>query len=221
MQVDTRERGFSYAYDAPLDMRMDPSQELTAREIVAEWDERRLAGTLRELGEERHARRDRPRDRARARSEAPIETTQQLVDAISAGHPGAGALRRRASRQALLPGAAHRRQRRARPARRRAAAAPGACCARDGVLAAISFHSLEDRRVKRFLAERGSGLRVPARPAGLRLRPRAGRSAAVAPRDRAVRRRSWRRNPRAGSAHLRAARKLADAEDENGEGERR
>jgi 16S rRNA (cytosine1402-N4)-methyltransferase len=50
MQVDTWERGFSYAYDAPLDMRMDPEQELTARQIVNEWDERRLARLIREYG---------------------------------------------------------------------------------------------------------------------------------------------------------------------------
>ena len=56
MQIDTWERGFSYSYDAPLDMRMDPGQELSAREIVAEWDERRLAQALRDFGEERHAR---------------------------------------------------------------------------------------------------------------------------------------------------------------------
>ena len=56
MQVDTRERGFSYSYDAPLDMRMDPGQELTAADIVGEWDERRLAGVLRDFGEERYAR---------------------------------------------------------------------------------------------------------------------------------------------------------------------
>src|SRR5579859_7201337 len=55
MQVDTWERGFSYAYDAPLDMRMDPDQDLTAQEIVNTWDERRLARLLREYGEERYA----------------------------------------------------------------------------------------------------------------------------------------------------------------------
>ena len=55
MQVDTWARGFSYAYDAPLDMRMDPDQELTAHEIVNTWDERRLARLLREYGEERYA----------------------------------------------------------------------------------------------------------------------------------------------------------------------
>src|ERR1700754_4935729 len=55
MQVDTWARGFSYAYDAPLDMRMDPDQRLTAEEIVNTWDERRLARLLREYGEERFA----------------------------------------------------------------------------------------------------------------------------------------------------------------------
>ena len=55
MQVDTWARGFSYAYDAPLDMRMDPDHELTAYEIVNTWDERRLARLLREYGEERYS----------------------------------------------------------------------------------------------------------------------------------------------------------------------
>ncbi len=59
MQVDTRERGFSYAYDAPLDMRMDPDQALTAREIVNTYDRRRLARLLRQYG--LHDRRRRPR----------------------------------------------------------------------------------------------------------------------------------------------------------------
>ena len=52
MQVDARERGFSYSYDAPLDMRMDPGQQLDAREIVNTWDERRLAQLFRRLGED-------------------------------------------------------------------------------------------------------------------------------------------------------------------------
>ena len=55
MQVDTWARGFSYAYDAPLDMRMDPDQELTAQEILNSWDERQLARLLRKYGEERYA----------------------------------------------------------------------------------------------------------------------------------------------------------------------
>src|SRR2546423_9815667 len=52
LQVDARERGFSYSYDAPLDMRMDPGQELDARTIVNDWDERRLAQLFRRYGEE-------------------------------------------------------------------------------------------------------------------------------------------------------------------------
>src|SRR3954470_13682026 len=83
MQVDTRERGFSYSYDAPLDMRMDPLQELHAREGVNTWDERRLARTFRELGEERFARQI-ARGIVRAR---PIETTNELVDAIVGAVP--------------------------------------------------------------------------------------------------------------------------------------
>src|ERR1700746_1505946 len=86
MQVDTWERGFSYAYDAPLDMRMDPEQELTARQIVNEWDERRLARLLRASGEERDASRiARAVVRARAREE--IDGTQQLVDVIKGAVP--------------------------------------------------------------------------------------------------------------------------------------
>jgi len=57
MQVDTWERGFSYSYDAPLDMRMDTEQKLTAQEIVNTWDERRLSRVLRDYGEERYANR--------------------------------------------------------------------------------------------------------------------------------------------------------------------
>ena len=57
LQVDTRDRGFSYSYEAPLDMRMDPDQDLTAAEVVNAWDERRLARVLREYGEERYAGR--------------------------------------------------------------------------------------------------------------------------------------------------------------------
>ena len=65
MQVDTRERGFSYAYDAPLDMRMDPTSELAAREVVNEWDERGLSRVAARAGRGALRPPDRPRDRAR------------------------------------------------------------------------------------------------------------------------------------------------------------
>src|SRR5215207_7748825 len=78
LQLDAWERGFSYAYDAPLDMRMDPGQELSAREIVNEWPEKRIAQVIREHGEERHA----GRIAAEIAKRRPLRTTSELVEAI-------------------------------------------------------------------------------------------------------------------------------------------
>jgi len=86
MQIDAWERGFSYSYDAPLDMRMDPGQELDARQVVNEWDERRLAQLFSSYGEERFARQI-ARAIARRRAKAPIETTNELVDTIKGAVP--------------------------------------------------------------------------------------------------------------------------------------
>src|SRR5947209_15027630 len=86
MQVDTWARGFSYAYDAPLDMRMDPEQELTAREILGTWDERRLARLLREYGEERYAAQI-ARAIARARRRQELVSTHQRVELIKSAVP--------------------------------------------------------------------------------------------------------------------------------------
>src|SRR6201990_1283836 len=86
MQVDTWERGFSYAYDAPLDMRMDPSQPLTAAEVVNTWDERRLARLLREYGEERYASQI-ARAIVRERRRQELTTTHQLVEVIKSAVP--------------------------------------------------------------------------------------------------------------------------------------
>src|SRR6185312_1841191 len=88
MQVDARERGFSYSYDAPLDMRMDPSQDLDARTVVNEWDERQLAQIFRRYGEDPNARRI-AREIVRRRERTPFETTGQLVEAIEAALPAA------------------------------------------------------------------------------------------------------------------------------------
>src|ERR687895_2494045 len=95
MQVDARERGFSYSYDAPLDMRMDPGQELDAREIVNTWDERALAQLFRRLGEDPNAGRI-AREIVKRRQRSPIETTGELVAAIEAALPAA--VRRRFGR---------------------------------------------------------------------------------------------------------------------------
>src|SRR5213596_2937708 len=75
MQVDAWERGFSYSYDAPLDMRMDPDQQFSARDLLNEWPTSRIAEVLRRFGEERHANRIA---RAIVRRR-PIETTSELV----------------------------------------------------------------------------------------------------------------------------------------------
>ncbi|HEV3319383.1 MAG TPA: 16S rRNA (cytosine(1402)-N(4))-methyltransferase RsmH [Solirubrobacteraceae bacterium] len=205
MQVDARERGFSYSFQAPLDMRMDPDQELTARELVATWDERRLARALRDYGEERHAAAI-ARAIVRRRELSPIETTQDLVETIVSAIPAparfAGGHPAKRSFQALRIAVNDELE-------QLDEALPLAWeLLRDGgVLAGISFHSLEDRRVKRFLAARAQGCICPpdlpvcgcgrAPEATLLTRrsivPSAGEVAA---------------NPRSSSARLRAARKL-------------
>ncbi len=161
MQVDARERGFSYSYDAPLDMRMDPGQELDARAVVNGWDERQLAQVFRRLGEEPNARRI-AREIVRRRQKVPFATTGELVEAI----------------EAALPAAVRRKFGGGHPAKRvfqavriavngeldsldRALPLAWALLGPGGRLAAISFHSLEDRRVKRFLAERARGCVCP------------------------------------------------------------
>ncbi len=205
MQVDTWARGFSYAYEAPLDMRMDPDQDLTAREIVNTWHERRLARMLREYGEERYATQIARRI-ARDRRREELTSTQQLVETIKAAVPVpaqfAGGHPARRTFQALriavndelaqldagLPEAWD-------------LLAPG------GRLASISFHSLEDRRVKRFLAARARGCvcppELPICVCGHEPEAELLTRRAVAPTPGEVA-----ANPRSKSAHLRAARKL-------------
>jgi 16S rRNA (cytosine1402-N4)-methyltransferase len=205
MQIDTWERGFSYSYDAPLDMRMDPMQEMTAAELVNTWDERRISRLLRDYGEERYAG---PIARAivRTRARAELNTTQDLVDVIKSAVPipaqFAGGHPAKRTFQALriavndeltqideaLPLAWE-------------ILAPG------GRLAAISFHSLEDRRVKRFLVEKSRGCICPPdlpicvcghEPEAELLSRRA-----IAPTPGEIA-----SNPRSRSAHLRVARKV-------------
>lgn len=205
MQVDTRERGFSYAYDAPLDMRMDPAQDLTARAIVNGWDRRRLARALRQYGEERYADRIAA-EIARRRERGEIATTFELVDAINAaipvparfagGHPAKRTFQ--ALRIAVNDELAQL---------DRALPVAWEVLAPDGRLAAISFHSLEDRRVKRFLADRARGcicppdLPVCACGRTPEAEPIFRGGVVPSPGEVAA-------NPRSKSARLRAARKL-------------
>jgi 16S rRNA (cytosine1402-N4)-methyltransferase len=207
MQVDTWARGFSYAYDAPLDMRMDPSQELSAADIVAGWDERRLAGILREYGEERYARQI-ARAIVRERRRRTLATTNELVEVVVAAVPaparfGGGHPARRVFQALRIAVNDELGQLDAALPEAWALLRPG------GRFAGISFHSLEDRRVKRFLTARAQGCICPpdlpvcacghVAEAELLTRggvvPSAGEIAA---------------NPRARSARLRAARKLEE-----------
>jgi 16S rRNA (cytosine1402-N4)-methyltransferase len=204
MQVDTRERGFSYAYDAPLDMRMDPAQEVDAREILNTWDRRRLARTLREYGEERFA--DRIAGEIIRRR--PLETTFELVDAITAAIPAparfAGGHPAKRTFQAIRIAVNDE-------LAQLDAALPLAwdVLRVGGRLAAISFQSLEDRRVKRFLAEKARGCICPPDlpVCGCGRTPEAEpvfrRSVVPTPGEVAD-------NPRSKSARLRAARKLRE-----------
>ena len=159
MQIDRPERGFSYAADAPLDMRMDPSADVTAAGIVNEADERDLATIFKRYGEERYARQI-ARAIVRRRKEQPFERTGDLVETIRAaipaparfgdGHPAKRvfqALRiavndELGSLETALPAAF----RMLRPS---------------GRLAVISFHSLEDRIVKRFMRDLERGCECP------------------------------------------------------------
>jgi 16S rRNA (cytosine1402-N4)-methyltransferase len=205
MQVDRHDRGFSYATDAPLDMRMDPSDEPSAAEIVNTWDERELATIFRRYGEERYARQI-ARGIVRRRGDTPIERTGQLVDVVRAsipaparfgeGHPAKRvfqALRIEVnheleSLEAGLPAAFEMLR-------------PG------GRMAVISFHSLEDRIAKHFLRDLARGCTCPPEfpicVCGHEPELRILTPKPVRPSTREVD-----ENPRAASARLRAAVKV-------------
>jgi 16S rRNA (cytosine1402-N4)-methyltransferase len=207
MQVDNRERGFAYAYDAPLDMRMDPDQELTAFEIVNTWDRRRIARALREYGEERFADRIAG-EIVRRRGRNELTTTFELNEAITAAIPAparfAGGHPAKRTFQAIRIAVNGELQ-------QLDDALPRAWGALKigGRFAAISFHSLEDRRVKRFLADLARECICPpdlpvcvcgSKPVA---EPLHRRSIVPTPGEVAA-------NPRSKSARLRAARKLRE-----------
>ncbi len=210
MQVDARERGFSYSYDAPLDMRMDTRQELSAADLVNEWPETRIAQVLRRFGEERYAG-GIAREIVRQR---PLQTTSELVTAVKAGMPASARF-----------GGGHPAKRTFQAIR---IAVNGELDSLDdalptawsmlpvgGRLAAISFHSLEDRRVKRFLADRARGCvcppELPVCVCGREPEAELLTRRAVAPEAAEMA-----TNPRSKSAHLRAAVKIAEAQSAGG-----
>ncbi len=205
MQLDRPDRGFTYAVDAPLDMRMDPSAEVSAKELVNELDERELADIFHRYGEERYARQI-AKAIVRRRREQPFERSGDLVETIKAaipaparfgeGHPAKRvfqALRiavndELGALEAALPAAFEMLR-------------PG------GRLAVISFHSLEDRIVKRFLRDKERGCicppDFPVCVCGHEPEMRALHRKAIRPSARETA-----ANPRAQSARLRTAVKV-------------
>jgi 16S rRNA (cytosine1402-N4)-methyltransferase len=208
LQLDAWERGFSYSYDAPLDMRMDPEQELSAREVVNEWPQDRLAWILREFGEERHARAIAAEIVARR----PLRTTSELADAIRESVPPAYRFGRghpaKRSFQAIRIAVNGELE-----SLDRALPAAWDLLRVGGRLAAISFHSLEDRRVKRFLADRARGCicppELPVCQCGREPEAELVVRRAVSPSEAEAE-----ENPRSRSARLRCARKIRASEDE-------
>ncbi len=204
MQIDRPERGFSYAADAPLDMRMDASAPRSAREIVNEADERELADIFRRYGEERFARQI-ARAIVRRRAEQPFERTGDLVEVVRSaipaprrfgdGHPA----KRVFQALRIVVNEELESLEQALPAALRLLR-PG------GRIAVISFHSLEDRIVKRFFAAQARGCTCPpdlpicvcGKEPTLRLVTR--KAIRPSPSETAE-------NPRAASARLRVAAK--------------
>ena len=158
-QLDDAQRGFSYMHDAPLDMRMDRTAALDARQVVNEWSYEELRRILYDFGEERYAPAI-AKGICRARETAPIETTLQLVDVIKSAMPPQ-ALREKqhpAKRSFQAIRIAVNGELDALPPMLHAGCdhlKPG------GRLAVISFHSLEDRIIKKTMQELATGCTCP------------------------------------------------------------
>lgn len=204
-QLDEAGRGFSFRAEGPLDMRMEKSGP-SAADLVNTLEERALAAILADLGEERHARRI-ARAIIRARSEERITTTARLAEIVRSSVPRdpSGIDSATRSFQALRMAVNDE-----LPEIERGLAAAAALLAPGGRLVVVSFHSLEDRIVKRFMAARTGreGLASRHDPAALMAR--------AAPEFRLLTPRAIRpgaaelaRNPRARSAKLRAMERIA------------
>jgi 16S rRNA (cytosine1402-N4)-methyltransferase len=207
LQLDEPERGFAYAQDAPLDMRMDQSGGITAAEVVNTYQPARLAHVLKEYGEERFARRIADAI-ARERSREPFTGTARLADLVRSAIPAAtrrtGGHPAKRTFQALrieVNGELHALE----------AALPAAvdALALGGRIVVLSYHSLEDRLVKRTLAAGAASTAPPGLPVELpehaptlRLLTRGAEE--PGPAEVAA-------NPRAASARLRAAERIRDA----------
>ena len=155
-QLDNAERGFSYMKDAPLDMRMDRSEGLSAYDVVNGYDRRELTRIISTYGEERFA----PAITAAIERNRPIETTLQLAEVIRNAMPAAA--RREKQHPAKRTFQALRIEVNGElKAEETAVAAAVGLMAKGGRIAVISFHSLEDRIVKQIFAKEAKGCTCP------------------------------------------------------------
>lgn len=201
MQLDQREKGFSFSKEGPLDMRMDPSDELTAREIINEWSEEEMGEIFRDFGEETRWRRA-AQIIVEARDKGPIETTKQLADLL-AGKLGRGFKKKLHPATLIFQGLRICVNRELESIQN---ALPKALevLSFGGRMGVMSFHRLEDRIAKSIFKE---GATVPAQnkykefvqKPTLRL---LSKKPLVASNDEV------RANPRARSAKLRFAEKM-------------
>jgi 16S rRNA (cytosine1402-N4)-methyltransferase len=206
-QLDDRDRGFAYSYDAPLDMRMDTGGPLTAADVVNTYSAADLARVLRDYGEERFARRIADAV-VRARAAAPLHSTLQLSEIIRDSIPAPA--RRHGGNPAKRTFQALRIEVNGElDALARALPAALDALAVGGRIAVLAYHSLEDRLVKRAFADRSADTTPPGLPVPLpsaqpefRLLTRGAETPGEAETEA---------NPRAASARLRAAERIREA----------
>lgn len=158
-QLDESERGFSYMNDAPLDMRMDKGESLTAYAVVNTWDEQRLLRILWDYGEERYARRIVGAIMER-RAQRPVETTLELVDIIKGAMPAAALREKQHPAKRTFQAIRIAVNDELGAIARMMETAPDKLNI-GGRLCVISFHSLEDRIVKSGIAARENGCTCP------------------------------------------------------------
>jgi 16S rRNA (cytosine1402-N4)-methyltransferase len=207
MHLDRPERGFSFLEDGPLDMRMDPDAGRSAAEWLATADEDDIVRVLRDFGEERFARRIAGA-LLRARGDAPITRTAQLAELVAAAVPARARRADPGQHPATRTFQAIRIHVNSELAELDAGLQQALQCLRlGGRLAVVSFHSLEDRRVKRFMR----ALSRPPMPSRHEPLPALAPAARLRVCGKALRagRDEIARNPRARSAVLRVAEKIA------------